>query len=65
MGLAGVMTMADERKPQDQPQDEVKKAEERATELSEDELDNIAAGGTTGYDTLDGERFALTFRKIE
>ena len=36
--------MADERKPQDEPEEKVKESEEQSKELSEEQLDKVAGG---------------------
>jgi bacteriocin-like protein len=40
------MTMVDERRTQDEPQDEVTDTEERSKELSDEELDRVVGGQT-------------------
>src|SRR5689334_19772493 len=40
----GVMTTADERKPHDEPQDELQDKEYSPDELTDEQLDNVAGG---------------------
>jgi hypothetical protein len=50
-GFTRRMVMADERKPQDEPQDEVQVTDERSGELSDEQLDQVA-GGTGDITTV-------------